>query len=99
MEKPHSGIGIASFILALLMWSGFVALAIAAMVTSGGSAINMGLGLGLLVDALIGLLASLLGVVTLFQSERKKVFGVLGLVLSVLAILFLVALTAFGKWA
>ncbi len=103
MGKSHSRFGIASFILALLTWLGFVAVGIVAILMgdsySDDSFGAMFLGLGILVVCLIGILAVLLGIASLLQSDRKKTFGVLGLILSVVAVVLLVAMSFLGKWA
>ncbi len=104
MEKSHSGLGIASFILALFTWFGLVGLGIMAVVATGGSEfaddspVAIGLGLGIVLVGLIGILAVLLGIAGVLQSERKKTFGFLGLVISLLAIASTIALTALGNW-
>ena len=105
VEQKHSGIGIASFILSLLigvllfmvvMFAGYME-----VTTPGGiseesvSAIMLGLVIiGLL---LLELVAFGLGIGGLFQKDRKKLFAILGTIFSGLAILGVVALMIIGS--
>jgi hypothetical protein len=103
-ELKHSGVGIASFLICLL--SGVSLLVLFGIAGYMGSqspeGINeedtatMVLGLMLIGAGLGQLMALLLGVVSLFQSNRKKLFGILGTVFSLLAVLLFGGLMVLG---
>jgi len=90
-SKPHSGIGIASFVIACLGGLAMLGLIVMAgvMETSspGGmdedSASAVLLGLSMIGIAFGLVLSAILGIVSLFQTTRKKLFGILGLSISV----------------
>jgi hypothetical protein len=94
-ELPHSGPGVASFILGLL--SGFAVLCV--LVLAGVLAMQAGgdideespeallVGGALLVSLLVALVGAVLGGVGLAQRHRKKIFAVLGLCFSLLVLL------------
>lgn len=90
VAEPHSGWGIASFIVSLVANIGLVLVVllggIAEVTTPGGldeDSLAAGLLGLLLLSALCGLVISLvLGIVGLVQQQRKKVFAILGTVFS-----------------
>ena len=106
-ELPHAGFGVASFILACISLVGMFAAVAAAgyLVASKPELIQQNVGImmavGLAVIAFGGLLviSAMLAIVGLLQSNRKKVFAILGLVLSGLAIAAVVALMTIGMIA
>ncbi|MDP3230680.1 MAG: hypothetical protein Q8N13_22270 [Acidovorax sp.] len=87
--RPHSGLGIASFIISLTAGAGLVIVfGIAGVLESqsGGmdeeSAGAVVLGLFMLLAAMAQVLALGLGIAALVQTGRVKLFGVLGTVFS-----------------
>lgn len=94
-ELKHSGVGIASFVLSMLSGvSLFVLFAVAGYMESqspGGmnedDPTTMLLGVALIAAGMAQFLAFVLGVVGLFQANRKKIFAILGTIFSLLAIL------------
>lgn len=105
MHTPHSGMGIAAFITAVcgaVLMLGLVVIAgIIETTTPGGmeetsiSAILV--GLGLMLTALMQLVAFGLGVAGALQADRRRVFAVLGLVLSISSMLGVVLLMVIGS--
>ena len=89
-QQKHSGIGIASFILSLLGPVFFFLLVIVASAleasTPGGMDENSAaagiLGISLIAVVIISIVSFFLGVGGLLQTDRKKVFSVLGVVFS-----------------
>jgi hypothetical protein len=104
LTSKHSGLGIASFIISLL--TGIlmcVAIGGATILqASSGGAIRSNTTvmaiLGLFILALIFacLVALGLGIGALFQKNRKRVFGVLGIVISAATIVIWIALEIIG---
>jgi hypothetical protein len=101
----HSGIGISSFILALAAGIGtFVVVVVAgAMAAAAGpQGINeqspqaVVVGLLLIGGVLASLLALVLGIVGLCEKNRKKIFALLGTLLSGLTLLCVVGLFILG---
>ncbi|MCX2920121.1 hypothetical protein ORK51_08070 [Stenotrophomonas rhizophila] len=105
MHTPHSGMGIAAFITAVcgaVLMLGLVVIAgIIETTTPGGmeetsmSAILV--GLGLMLTALMQLVAFGLGVAGAVQADRRRVFAVLGLVFSIGSMLGVVLLMVIGS--
>ena len=105
MHTPHSGMGIAAFITAVcgaVLMLGLVVIAgIIETTTPGGmeetsiSAILV--GLGLMLTALMQLVAFGLGVAGALQADRRRVFAVLGLVFSIGSMLGVVLLMVIGS--
>jgi len=105
MPTPHSGMGIAAFITAVcgaVLMLGLVVIAgIIETTTPGGmeetsmSAILV--GLGLMLTALMQLVAFGLGVAGALQADRRRVFAVLGLVFSIGSMLGVVLLMVIGS--
>ncbi|HSR63447.1 MAG TPA: hypothetical protein VLN56_08590 [Gammaproteobacteria bacterium] len=89
-ERPHSRLGIASFILSILLFIiTFILLGIAGVMeasTPGGideTATNtIILGLAIIAVLFIDLVALVLGICGMVQKERKKIFAGLGSLLS-----------------
>lgn len=105
MHTPHSGMGIAAFITAVcgaVLMLGLVVIAgIIETTTPGGmeetsmSAILV--GLGLMLTALMQLVAFGLGVAGALQADRRRVVAVLGLVFSIGSMLGVVLLMVIGS--
>src|SRR5262245_44136443 len=104
-ELKHSGFGIASFMISIVIGVLIVALIIVAGVleasTPGGidenSPPTMMVGLGILALVMADLLAIALGITGLVQAQRRKVFAVLGTIFSGLTILGTVVLIVVGN--
>lgn len=107
MDQKHSGLGIASFAISILFGTLlFVLVGIAAYVeatTPGGMGETSGtatmLGIGFLGLLAIGLVGVGLGIAGLFQPERRKLFSILGLSFSVVAMLAFSGLYVIGTMA
>ena len=103
-EPRHSGLGIASFVIALfsgVMEMGLIVIAgVMAETTPGGvneeSPQVILLGLCLLGGAALSLLGIGLGIGGLLQSNRKAVFAVLGIVFNAMVILGVLGLFVLG---
>lgn len=103
-ELKHSGVGIASFVLSMLSGvSLFAVVGVAVYVDSqspGGISeddpTTMLLGVAMIGAGMAQLLAVILGVVGLFQANRKKIFAILGTIFSLLAILSFGGLMVLG---
>jgi len=101
---PHSGMGIASFIMAIAVGIGAFALVIAAGVieasTPGGmdeeSPIAIIIGLGIFGVMGLNLVGVGLGIGGLVQSERSKIFAYLGLAGNAMVILGICGLMCVG---
>lgn len=100
----HSGIGIASFAMSLgILIVTFVLVVIAGVMeasTPGGineeSPAAIMLGLGIIGMVVLNVIAFGLGIGTMFQQDRKKLFGVLGMTFSALTIVGIISLIMFG---
>lgn len=100
----HTGLGIASFIIALVV--GFLAFALVAVAgvleatTPGGldedSPAAMFLGLGLFALVFVNIIGLILGFAGIFQARRNKTFGVLGVVIGSLTLIGMALLLVFG---
>ncbi|HLS83500.1 MAG TPA: hypothetical protein VK016_02450 [Arenimonas sp.] len=105
MNLKHSGMGIASFIISLVVgFAIFVAIIIAGVMetsTPGGLDENspeaMLLGLVLIALLFADVVALGLGVAGLFQRERRKVFAILGTIFAGTAVLGTIALIVIGN--
>jgi hypothetical protein len=100
----HSGFGIASFVIAcvsaVLI---FILLLVAGVIessTPGGmdenSPVTIAIGLLAIVFVFLSLVGLGLGIAGLFQSERRKVFAVLGTVFGLVTVLGTAAIIAVG---
>lgn len=102
--KKQSGLGIASFIIAVFCGIvTFLLFAVAGYMetsTPGGideeSPVIVLMGLGILGMGFMLLVGAGLGIAALCQSDRNKLFGILGLVLNMLALLLFGGLMAIG---
>lgn len=100
----HSGIGIASFAMSLgVLIVTFVLVVVAGVMeasTPGGineeSPAAIMLGLAIIGMVLLNIVAFGLGVGTMFQKDRKRLFGVLGMTFSALTIVGIISLIMFG---
>jgi hypothetical protein len=100
----QSGMGLASFILAILSGVLLVVSVVAAGVLatrSGGtldekSVAAMAAGLGIILGLVMNLVGTVLGIVALMQRDRKKVFAILGLTFNVLLLLMVGGLMIVG---
>ncbi len=89
-QQKHSGIGIASFILSLVGPACFLLLVILAGVIEASAPGGMDensttagiLGILLIAVLIVSIVSFFLGVGGLLQTDRKKLFAVLGLVFS-----------------
>ena len=104
VNTRHSGFGIASFVIAcvsaVLI---FVLLLVAGVIessTPGGmdeqSPVAIAIGLAAIVFVFLALVGLGLGIAGLFQSERKKVFAVLGTIFGLITVLGTAAIVAVG---
>jgi hypothetical protein len=104
MEPKHSGFGIASFVISLgtgfFLFVILIILGVMESQSPGGideeAPITVVLGLLLIGGFLAELVSAGLGVGGLLQRDRKKVFAVLGLVMSVVTAVGLTALLLIG---
>jgi hypothetical protein len=103
MEQKHSGLGIASFIMSITVcFLIFVMIVIAGILASHrveGERMYPGqmlVGFGIIFLLIVDVIAVLLGIASVCQSDRKKLFGVLGLAISGLTVLGTLALIALG---
>ena len=101
MEKTHSKIGIASFIVAVIAAFLILCALVAAGILQHGHPPGKYPGqeiVGLSIIFLLFLDASavVLGVVSVFEKERKRLFGVLGLCISCAAIFGSIVLLVVG---
>lgn len=105
MEQKHSGLGIASFVLGIVVGVlVFLMVVVAGAMqasTPGGideqSPVAVVLGLFILGLLALDMVALGLGIGSLFQSDRKKIFGVLGTLFSALTIAGTVLLIIIGS--
>jgi Family of unknown function (DUF6142) len=98
-EQRHSRAGIASLVLSLVGAVGAVTTLVVYLLTStqyghqGLSSTRVALwGLGALASAAITLAALMLGIMGLGRKDRRRLFAILGTVLSAVAILTFVAM-------
>lgn len=107
VARPHAGLGIASFVIALLVgmgeavllgYSGYLAVSQpGTMKPDSPSAII--LGLLMIAGAALAFLGTGLGLGGVFQTTRRRVFAVLGLVFNVLILTAFAGLVAIGLLA
>lgn len=103
-EPKHSGFGITSFVMALVMGALEFALVVIAGIiensTPGGmdenSPIAILLGLVMIGGLLVNVLGIVFGVVGLFQPNRKKIFALLGVLFGCLVILGFLFIVVIG---
>jgi len=90
-KTSHSGLGVSSFIIACIGAISMLAFIVAAAVIESSSPNGMDedsaqavmLGLGMIGTALVMLLSAGLGIASICQSTKKRLFGILGLCMSV----------------
>ncbi|WP_447593413.1 hypothetical protein [Aquipseudomonas campi] len=105
MEQKHSGLGIASFIISIvtgiLIFLLFIVAGVIESSTPGGineeSTEAIVLGLFIILMLFINLVAIGLGIGGLCQSERKKIFAILGTIFSSLTTLLAILLIIVGN--
>lgn len=103
-ELKHTGVGIASFILSLISGFMLLVLVVIAGVMEASSPEGMdeesmeaiAVGLGLIGFMFGSFLAFVLGIVGLFQSRRKKLFAILGMLFGGLTLFGVLGLMAIG---
>jgi len=104
MEQKHSGLGITSFVISLLVGVLIFAAIIIAGFASAHRPDGMDerapgtilLGLAIIGFMLLDLLALALGIAGLFQKDTKKVFAVLGILFSLFTLLGTIGLMIIG---
>lgn len=104
MEKKHSGLGIASFIISIICGLAIFSLIVLAGVmdatTPGGidenSAEAIILGLFLIAFLILDFIGIGLGIGGLCQKNRNKIFAVLGVIFTALTILLTLAIMIVG---
>lgn len=104
VELKHTGVGIASFILSLISGFMLLVLVVIAGVMEASSPEGMdeesmeaiAVGLGLIGFMFGSFLAFVLGVVGLFQSQRKKLFAILGMLFGGLPLFGVLGLMVIG---
>lgn len=100
----HCGFGISAFILSIVSCiSIFAVFGVAGYLTTttpGGLAEDSGaamvIGLFTILLVLLLLVALVLSIVSLFRADKKKVFGILALAISLLVIILVVGVIALG---
>lgn len=101
IEQKHSGVGIASFIVSVIIAIGMLALFVCAAILHGhgrdGSYPGQAIVGIVVIFLFFGDLAALgLGIACIFEKQRKKIFGILGLSFSALTILGTIGLVILG---
>jgi hypothetical protein len=94
IERPHAGLGIASFILSIaagiMLFVVFVVAGVMEASTQGGidETSPIAVLIGLFMFALLGLevIAFGLGIIGLCQRQRRKLFAILGMIFSGMAL-------------
>lgn len=100
----QSGVGVTSFVLAMIGGIALLSLVVVAGVmetqTPGGmeeqSPQAIAVGMGILVGLVVNVVGVVLGIVAVFQPDRKKVFAVLGLTFNALILLAIAGLMVIG---
>lgn len=104
LEPPHTGLGIASFIIGLFVgigemvvvgWTGYLATSKPGTITPEAP-IAIILGLVMLAGLAAAFLGAGLGVGGLFHKNRRRIFAVLGLVFNVMILAAFMGLMAIG---
>ena len=100
-QPKHSGVGIGSFVISILN-SGLILILIiiaGVMVEEGVSeddAEMQVVGIFFLGSILLALIGVVLGIITCFQKDKKKVLGIIGLVLNALTVVGVIILMVIG---
>jgi RsiW-degrading membrane proteinase PrsW (M82 family) len=103
-NQKHSGLGIASFVISILAGAAIICLVAAAgmmeATTPGGidekAPATILMGLGIVAFVLLDFVALGLGIAAFFQTERNKLFAILGTIFSGVMVAGTIALIAFG---
>ena len=100
---PHSGMGVTSFIMALLTGTVTVATMIVAAIMGaqkgplqGRDPAAVTIGLTIIGSGILSLVGAVLGVVGLFQPDRRTFFAILGIVFNLLVVVGICADVALG---
>src|SRR5207253_8753704 len=104
LPRPHSAMGIASFIISVVTGFGMFAMFVIAGImqsTAPGGMDERSVGAIILGFCIIGLLAidlvaAGLGIAGVCQKDRKKIFAVLGIVFSITTVVCAVVLMVIG---
>ncbi|MDJ0908549.1 MAG: hypothetical protein QNI99_05125 [Woeseiaceae bacterium] len=101
-EMPHSGVGIASFVMSLLATVGFVLLFLYVFYKQAtqryGPTENelVFVGLAVIACCVVALIALILGIVGLFQNDRRRIFAGFGVGISAIIGALIVFVIWFG---
>ncbi|EGN76467.1 hypothetical protein A28LD_0210 [Idiomarina sp. A28L] len=103
-KKPHSGLGLGSFYTSIVSGIILIILIVSAGYLEASSPGGMDeessaaivIGLLMLLSLAASLIALGLGISGLFQKEKKKIFAILGSLISALIIVGTISLIAFG---
>jgi hypothetical protein len=107
--QKHSRLGIASFVIGLVSLIIFclaivLAFGYGVSIASSSPSVQsleasptiLAFGLMMLVSPFLGLVGAVLGFVAVFQKDKKKLFGILGIVVNLLIVLAFCALLVIG---
>ena len=91
-ETKHAGFGVGSFVISTLAGSSMLILTITAGVMDEKGVMEddtemQVVGILILGSILLAVIGSVLGVVSCFQKDKKRVLGIIGLVLNALTVL------------
>ena len=91
-QPKHSGFGVGSFVISILAGSSMLILTITAGIMDEKGVMEddtemQVVGILILGSILLAVIGSVLGVVSYFQKDKKKVLGIIGLALNVLMVL------------
>jgi hypothetical protein len=107
--QKHSRLGIASFVIGLVSLIIFCLAVVLAFgygvsIASSSPSVQsleasptiLAFGLMMLISPFLGLVGAVLGFVAVFQKDKKKLFGILGIVVNLLIVLAFCALLVIG---
>ena len=91
-QPKHSGLGVGSFVISILTGSSMLILTITAGVMDEKGVMEddtemQVVGILILGSILLAVIGSVLGLVSHFQKDKKKVLGIIGLALNALTVL------------
>ena len=91
-QPKHSGFGVGSFVLSILIGSLMLILTITASVMDENGIVEddtemQVVGILIFGSILLAVIGSVLGIVSCFQRDKKKVLGIIGLALNALTVL------------
>lgn len=91
-QPKHSGFGVGSFVLSILSGSLMLILTITASVMDENGIVEddtemQVVGILIFGSILLAVIGSVLGIVSCFQRDKKKVLGIIGLALNALTVL------------